>query len=224
MLKRAVILAVTSLALSWPAGAASEPHITDPAGDADAPRCTHTVSVGLACVPVPARPSQPSIDILTVDFAARGQAFVADVGVLDLGHTVIGPYGAGAEDGTRYAVAFDIEGGVRMLLELERDSAGGTVRALLWAGTPNSESGSTVASEIDATADAAADRIRFEVPIATLAEAVRVVCSSCPPVSRGMPFLDPWATASVLDREAMVLVAEAAHDVTVAGTPYVLGH
>lgn len=185
------------------ADARQRPLITDPEGDANWASCGWFTVLPPPCSPLGsgASTSQPVIDVLTGEFATRRQSLLVDIGVLDLAHPIIDTYGARPDDRTTYAVWFSIEDRVSVELRAERDTTGAVVVAQLSAWGPDGWSQTT--RPISAVADVAHDRMRLDVSLAALNDALREVCLDCPEVRRGTELRMPFAFTTITSRDSL---------------------
>lgn len=217
-----IITAAVPLVGASPAGAAQR-LMTDPDGDADSAFCGFYLHAPPPCRPTTTPVSQPAIDILFLDLAGPGRSLVADIGVLDLDHPVIGPNGSGPEDSSMYVVAFNV-GDATINFQGERDNAGNVLRAQLVAGTGPSGGPTMPTRPIAVTYDAVRDRVRFEAALSDIDAALHEVCATCPTVARGTELSGVFPSTSVVDRDPIFGANVSASDVAQPAGRYVIGN
>lgn len=205
-----------------PAHAARAPHITDPAGDVSGSVCP-VPGVFFTCLGAAQPYAQPAVDVVSVDFSSARQALVADVGVLDLGAPIAGD-GTEGYDGTRYVVAFSTDPSHSPTVNLiaEYDTAGTATRAELVVFLSFSQP-QHAKRPIELTADVSGNRIRFEVPLAVLNEAIAAACPECSPVARGSELHAPFGNSAVFDNGTFGQSVVAGDTTPFGNPPYTVG-
>jgi len=161
--------------------------------------------------------------MLTFDVMTPGHSLVADIGVLDLDHPIVGQYGSDPEDGARFTAAFQIGDGQNSwaLIQLvgERDTNGNVTDAYLEVysevGNP-----STTTRPLDVAFDTMRNRVRLATPFSVLNDAIREVCANCPAIERGTELRSPSTHSAVIDRDPTFGEMHPAEDYVSASTSY----